>query len=743
MTAIRTRRLWIVCVTLVVAFVVIYGLAATVIEMGFVQNNPNPNSDKQFDEFDNPYNDIIDWTIPDVEKWYRGLGSDGDNILPSIFEKNHDIPRDSSCIDEWFTDLELVAQETNPAYIELVLDNMGLRESVQVRKHLGQYLESPQSLESLYNTSSACLRDMIGLPELACIMRISSPWDLSLTDQKIYILYAIHIGVVLEVLTGVLPTDLSALHEVSEIMENSQRLAKARFASGIYSASMQEFHNSKYNGVAYGLGTLAQHMASKENFDLDQSMFQTNILEAVKIDSINQFNANARVGLAVATRSDFGSVVDDHEYRWRLRKELIDAYMTWNMAFVVGNLEYASVSKLFIPSTSCVSFTDKGEDWVISRVISLTLGAMIIVDKPNAGPVYIEDEHLNAIIRSFELEVDEATKLSRWSIAQELGESNLATADLTSPSRNAIEEMLFRLCNGACHDKPWRFSDSVPLSHFSDTQFQVYTGFIFWVTVMLAGIGLEIFLWVHYLQEWGDSRELLWKFAQFIFSLLLATALGLAAHQDFLALPILVVGLWKFGFPETIMYTYLGMFGRELPWVKRSSDLLNGVGTVVHHGAVALVVVMALVGVVAPTRHAWNVTLIMIIQHWVVLLKYVNKWAYAAVELALEAWFEWTVISDFYFIRESNWTAALAAGVMLFAHWLYLIAGGLDLVVGDTGEHQFRNVHVRGTSSFQKHSSSFTFESQQTGSTSSGAQASSLYEETQELSATVDGENLD
>ena len=721
----------------------IYGLAATVIEMGFVQNNPNPNSDKQFDEFDNPYNDIIDWTIPYVQKWYRGLGSDGDNILPSIFEKDHDIPRDSSCIDEWFTDLELVAQETNPAYIELVLDNMGLRESVQVRKHLGQYLESPQSLESLYNTSSACLRDMIGLPELACIMRKSSPWDLSLTDQKIYILYAIHIGVVLEVLTGVLPTDLSALHEVSEIMENSQRFAKARFASGIYSSSMQEFHDAKYNGLAYSLGTLAKHMASNENFDLAQSMFQTNILEAVKIDSINQFNANARVGLAVATRSAFGGVVDDHEYRWRLGKELIDAYMTWNMAFLVGNADYASLSKLFIPSTSCVSFTDKGEDWLNKRVVSLTLKLMIIVDKPNAGPVYIEDEHLNAIIRSFELEVDEATKLSRWSIAQELGESNLETADLTSPSRNAIEEMLFRLCNGACHDKPWRFSDSVPLSHFSDTQFQVYTGFIFWVTVMLAGIGLEIVLWVHFLQEWGDSRELLWKFAQFIFSLLLATALGLAAHQDFLALPILVVGLWKFGFPETIMYTYLGMFGRELHWAKRSSDLLNGVGTVVHHGAVALVVVMALVGVVAPTRHAWNVTLIMIIQHWVVLLKYVNKWAYAAVALPLEAWFEWTVISDFYFIRELNWTAALAAGVMLFAHWLYLIAGGLDLVVGDIGEHQFRNVHVRGASSFRKHCSSFTFESQQTGSTSSGAQASSLYEETQELSATVDGENLD
>jgi hypothetical protein len=87
----------------------------------------------------------------------------------------------------------------------------------------------------------------------------------------------------------------------------------------------------------------------------------------------------------------------------------------------------------------------------------------------------------------------------------------------------------------------------------ADSQFRVYAGFVVWVGVLIAGLGLEIFVWYHFLQFWSKAREGLWRFSQFIFPLLLVTSLGLALHQSFLALPILVVGLWKFGFPETLM----------------------------------------------------------------------------------------------------------------------------------------------------------------------------------------------
>lgn len=95
--------------------------------------------------------------------------------------------------------------------------------------------------------------------------------------------------------------------------------------------------------------------------------------------------------------------------------------------------------------------------------------------------------------------------------------------------------------------------ESVPHELLTDSQFRIYAGFVVWATVLIAGLGLEIFVWYHFLQFWSNTREALWRFSQFIFPLMLVTSLGLALHRNFLALPILVVGLWKFGFPETLM----------------------------------------------------------------------------------------------------------------------------------------------------------------------------------------------
>jgi len=94
---------------------------------------------------------------------------------------------------------------------------------------------------------------------------------------------------------------------------------------------------------------------------------------------------------------------------------------------------------------------------------------------------------------------------------------------------------------------------SVPHELLTDSQYRVYAGFIVWVTVLIAGFGLEIFVWTYFLQVWCNGREGLWRFSQFVFPFLLVTSLGLALHREFIALPIVVIGLWKMGFPETLM----------------------------------------------------------------------------------------------------------------------------------------------------------------------------------------------
>ncbi|KAL3906011.1 MAG: hypothetical protein SGILL_009449, partial [Bacillariaceae sp.] len=138
--------------------------------------------------------------------------------------------------------------------------------------------------------------------------------------------------------------------------------------------------------------------------------------------------------------------------------------------------------------------------------------------------------------------------------------------------------------------------ETVPQTVLSDEQFAVYSGFIVWMTVMIAGLGLELFVWHHFLQCWCEIREGLWRFAQFIFPLLAVITLGLAFHQNFLSFLFLVICLWKFGFPETFTYLNLALFDKKVSQLSRMADFLNAIGTVLHHGAASFIISMLTVG---------------------------------------------------------------------------------------------------------------------------------------------------
>ena len=49
--------------------------------------------------------------------------------------------------------------------------------------------------------------------------------------------------------------------------------------------------------------------------------------------------------------------------------------------------------------------------------------------------------------------------------------------------------------------------------------------------------------------DWNQVKENQWRVAQFVFPILGATTVGLANTGNFLALPFLVVTMWKLGFP--------------------------------------------------------------------------------------------------------------------------------------------------------------------------------------------------
>jgi len=250
---------------------------------------------------------------------------------------------------------------------------------------------------------------------------------------------------------------------------------------------------------------------------------------------------------------------------------------------------------------------------------------------------------------------------------------------------------------GKYHGSPGVFSDTTPQENMNDDQFVIYTGFVAWVTVLITGLGVEVFVWCNFIQDWNNRHENLWRFAQFIFPLMLLVSLGLAAHQNFIALPVMVAGLWKFGFPETLMFTYNGLFGKTMSRIQRSSDLIDGIGTILHHGAASFIISMMTVGLYPGKRCVFGPCLILIMQHWVVLVAYISPAHYTAIEIVLECYFEWTVISAFRELYHLHWTAALGAAVMLFAHWLYLTAALLKVIYDKDEE----NVYLRATSQME------------------------------------------
>lgn len=683
----QTRALLILAFVMAATLGIVYGLTALVVQVGIVGRNPNLNTDKRHRSFDNPYEDIVKVTIPRVQQWYRSLNVD-DQTNPLIPYHDNPYPAqvgvvDSKCLETWFSEIQGLVSETNPALIKWILFDMGFSQTHSVLKHLQLYLDEPQPLSSLYLTSQICLQEMQGLPALACAVRQKMPWELSDPATQDFIRYAVHVGLVLEVLTQALRTDFVALHRAISIMRTTQR-DKFESVIQLYPVEKRFFFTAKYEGVAQGLEQVGEMLVKNEQSTPLKPLFQTNILEATLLDISAGLESNARLGLALSAAVNFDSSVDDHRLVWALGKDWISGYMTWNMAVVLSHLPKFSLSKLLVPSTVC--YGDNGEDWILSRAISLSLSLMLTPSSPDPSLDVPSDaaEHIQRI-----LSLERTASIARAPSKSFLGETNLQSIRIDSPSHNDVEEMLYELCDGKCHEGSWWvLSDTTPHARMSDAEFAIYLGMIYWITMVMTGLGLEFLVWISCLSPkheqgfgWSARWAFSWYAVQFVFSLLVAAALGLAINGNFLSMPLLTIAVWKFGFPETLMYLWLGLFDGTMSLGQRLAEVLNGLGLVVHHAAMALSISMLLAGVISPERSLLSPTFILVMQHWFVIVKYINEWAYMLIELTLEIFFQWILLSQFENFVSNHWTASLIGAAMLVAHWLFLIAGGIELLL--------------------------------------------------------------
>lgn len=116
----------------------------------------------------------------------------------------------------------------------------------------------------------------------------------------------------------------------------------------------------------------------------------------------------------------------------------------------------------------------------------------------------------------------------------------------------------------------------------------------------------------------------------------------------------------------------------------RATEFANGLGTILHHAAASLLIIMLLMGVITPNREVVTPIMFLVMQHWLVLLAHVNTNLYIGLELILEIGFQWSVVSGLERLVADHWTAGMCALTMLMAHELYLMAATIELFFGQS-----------------------------------------------------------
>jgi hypothetical protein len=107
-------------------------------------------------------------------------------------------------------------------------------------------------------------------------------------------------------------------------------------------------------------------------------------------------------------------------------------------------------------------------------------------------------------------------------------------------------------------------------------------------------------------------------------------------------LPFAVLGLWKCGFPETMacfQEAFLEASERRIN-LAAVCAYLNGMGTLLHHCAAAYCIVAVVTHLCPLSRSVLALSLPLVLQHVIVLLRYRSLPLYGVLELLLEIFFE-------------------------------------------------------------------------------------------------------
>ncbi|CAE8642542.1 unnamed protein product [Polarella glacialis] len=537
------------------------------------------------------------------------------------------------CIRRWAEKVrgESNMSRTDPDQIRIVLDRMGLGTMKHARRIMAPWLAAPVDVGPLLAQVEGCLAENPLVTEFACRTEADASLAFGIGDDparfQATLRGILHFVVVLEQVVAEGSSDSIFYHEVVE------RLVQ---------------------GDASQLRTIdGFDMTLEQKLQLDSGM-PIHIAEAAWEDLNHGHVENVNVALALMTLEGV------HEFQV-MSKEWAHACLGWSMASVSmgANPELlAAFAKLAIPSVSCMGHGPYADSFVKNHRLSLLL-SLIYVNRPEfPGKV------------TWEMRSPELTRA--W------GHANFDSMPISMPQRGQIEEKLNQMCAGRCQH------GSAVFGHFGFSDFRKLNAIVAWATVLLLGLGMEVLLGSHIFQHLPEHHvEAFWKYSQFAFPLLTMVSFNAAARQSWFALFPLVLGMWKFGYPETICSLLSALksyrLGHRTTALRR---LCDGVGLLLHHGSASLVVCALITGVVPQTRELQSCILPLVLQHWFALLRYWSVGLYTFIELALEVVFELEVLGNYAAFFNLDMIMRMASSGMLFAHWLFLSSGMLGLISG-------------------------------------------------------------
>ena len=102
-------------------------------------------------------------------------------------------------------------------------------------------------------------------------------------------------------------------------------------------------------------------------------------------------------------------------------------------------------------------------------------------------------------------------------------------------------------------------------------------------------------------------------------------------------------------------------------------SFMTGLGTVFHHTAAAWCVCGVVSDIMSDSAQPMAIAYPLVLQHWIVQLKYVNFYAYILLSLVSEIWWEIEMFVHMDLFR--FWHEQRCMWGMLVAHWLYWLGG--------------------------------------------------------------------